>query len=39
MRENPAHIVYNTKVVDLDADEGRMTLGDGTRAKTDVVIG
>lgn len=35
---DPAHIVYDTKVVDLDAEEGRITLGDGTTAEADVVI-
>lgn len=36
---DPAHIVYDTKVVDLDAEEGRIALGDGTTAEADVVIG
>jgi salicylate hydroxylase len=39
IKGNPAHIVYDTKVVDLDAEEGRITLGDGTTAEADVVIG
>ncbi|CAN9244525.1 unnamed protein product [Alternaria alternata] len=38
IKGNPAHIVYDTKVVDLDAEEGRITLGDGTTAEADVVI-
>ena len=38
IKGNPAHIVYDAKVVDLDADVGRITLGDGTEPETDVVI-
>lgn len=35
----PAKIVFNSAVVDLDPAEGVVTLGDGSVAKGDVVIG
>jgi salicylate hydroxylase len=36
---SPAKIVYDTKVINLDAEDGIITLSDGTTAKADVVVG
>jgi len=35
----PAKIVFNTPVIDLDADQGIVTLGDGSTVTADVVVG
>jgi salicylate hydroxylase len=36
---NPAQMVYNTGVINVDAEKGSITLSDGTTAEADVVIG
>lgn len=36
---SPAKIIYNTGVVDLEPEEGIVTLVDGSKATADVVIG
>ena len=36
---NPAKMVYDTGVVDVNAEKGSITLSDGTTAEADVVVG
>ena len=36
---NPARIVFNTSVMDLDSDRGSITLSDNSIIKGDVIIG